>query len=137
MGAGYFYDTTEPTSWDEDADCWGKKLVCVEALKNSTATEPVPLKLNQLTNTSIISSDFDIMTLNASDNCFGVRKTANGGATASVNGQYVKVWCPGILDNPDEIVENGEITLGTQPDCDYLATREHVDVQNGKCYGKR
>ena len=83
-----------------------------------------------------IKSDFDINVLNG--DCFGIRKTSSGGAMASVNGNFVKVWCSGILENPDdEYLENGEITSGTQPDCGYLADNGYVGILNGKCYGKK
>lgn len=135
MGSGYFYDTSEPESWDITSNCWGKKYICAEALKNSTETEPVAMGRAEIADATRINADFDIMVLNG--DCFGVRKTSSGGAMASVNGNYVKVWCSGILENPDdEYLENGEITSGAQPTCAYLAENGYVGIQNGKCYGK-
>ena len=134
MGVGYFYDTEKPASWDITSNCWGKKYICVEALKNSSATEPVPMGRAEIADTSRVSSDFDTNELNG--DCFGVRKTSSGGATASVSGNFVKVWCSGILDNPTETLENGEITSGAQTTCAALAANGYVGIQNGKCYGK-
>ena len=73
MGIGYFYDTTEPSSWDITSNCWGKKYICAEALKNSNATEPVPMGRNEIADTSRINSDFDINELNG--DCFGRQRS--------------------------------------------------------------
>ncbi len=69
-------------------------------------------------------------------NCFGARKTADGGSRASVDGELANVWCAGILRNPDEYLPNGEITFGAQPVCRDLAMDGYVAVINNKCYGK-
>ncbi len=135
MGAGYFFDTTDPASWDITSNCWGKKYICADALKNTTGSDSVPMGRAEIADASRINSDFDINVLNG--DCFGVRKTSSGGAMASVNGNFVRVWCAGILDNPDdEYLENGEITSGVQPTCTQLATNGYVGIQNGKCFGK-
>lgn len=137
MGIGYFYDSIDPDpeSWDITSNCWGKKYICAEALKNSNATDPVPLGRAEIADASRINADFDVDVLNG--DCFGVRKTSSGGAMASVDGNFVKVWCSGILEHPDdEYVENGEITSGAQPTCEQLANDGYVGIQNGKCYGK-
>ena len=81
-----------------------------------------------------INKDFDTNILNG--DCFGVRKTIDNGAMASVNGEYVRVWCNGILDNPDEYLPNGEITYGAQPTCNELAEYGYVATIDNKCYGK-
>lgn len=137
MVAGFLYDTDNPSSWDITSNCWGKKYICAEALKNPSSTERVALGRTEIADASRINSDFDIAILNAEDDCFGVRKTSSGGAMASVNGNFVRVWCTGILENPDdEPLENGEITTGAQPQCSDLADRGYVEKQNGNCYGK-
>ena len=135
MGIGYLYDTMDSTSWDITSYCWGKKYICAEALKNSTANEPVPMGRAEIADTNRINADFDVTVLNG--DCFGVRKTSSGGAMASVSGHFVKVWCNGILENPDEEqLPNGEITSGNQPTCSDLKKNGYVGIQNGKCYGK-
>ena len=56
-----------------------------------------------------------------------------------MDNEYVKVWCNGILDNPDENANlaNGEIPAsGNEPTCEELKANGYVGIQNGKCYGK-
>lgn len=138
MGAGYLYDTFDDTSWDDTSNCWGKKYICANALKNPGTTERVALKRNEIAN-AVKTTDFDTDTLSANGECFGVRKTTNGGTMAYVNGQQVRVWCRGILDNPntDEEFENGEITLDSDPTCNELSEIGYAAIQNGKCWGKQ
>lgn len=128
MGAGY-----DSELWDSDTECWGMKLICPEALVNGDYT-PVAMSRNAISKGTNINKDFDTNVLNG--DCFGVRKTSGNGAMASVNGEYVRVWCNGILDNVDEYLENGEITYGTQPTCEDLAKYGYVATVNDKCYGK-
>ena len=118
--------------WDANAHCRGLKLICGEALINSN--EITPVGKTEIAGGRVISSDYDVDVLNG--DCFGVRKTSSDGSMVSVNGRFVQVWCNGILDNVDEIIETGEITYGTQPTCQTLATDGYVATQNGKCYGK-
>ena len=127
MGTGY-----DAGLWDAWANCWGMKMICGEALKYSDETMPVGR--TELSRGTLTNSDYDLSVLNG--DCFGVRKTSTDGSMASVNGQMVRVWCSGILDQVDEVIENGEITYGTQPDCQTLADAGYVAVGNGKCYGK-
>lgn len=128
MGTGY-----DKELWDNDIGCWGMKLICPEALITEEFA-PVAMGRNDISKGTNINSDFDVTMLNG--DCFGVRKTSGNGAMASVNGQYVKVWCNGILNNVDEYLENGEITYGVQPTCEELAEYGYVGTVNGKCYGK-
>ncbi len=111
------------------------KLICPDALTSggNTAT---PIGRAEIAKGTGINTDFDTDLLGADGDCFGRRKTAEGGAMASVNGTYVPVWCDGILTKPDETLANGEITYGTQPTCDELATDGFVAVENNRCYGK-
>jgi hypothetical protein len=83
-----------------------------------------------------INPDYDTDILSLDGECFGRRKTNNGGAMVSVNGKYVNVYCPGILNNPDEVIENGEIMHNKQPTCSDLAKNGYIAVENGDCYGK-
>ena len=53
-----------------------------------------------------------------------------------MNGKYVNVWCNGILENPDEELQYGEITYGSAPNCKTLAEIGYVGILNGRCYGK-
>lgn len=130
MGAGF-----ESEMWDATSNCWGLKLICPDALTKAS-DEPVAMGRAEISRGNGIKSDFDTSLLSTSGDCFGRRKTAQGGATASVNGKYVNVWCNGILDNPDETLSNGEITYGTQPTCQELAANGYIGVENGRCYGK-
>ncbi len=134
MGMGY-----DNELWDSDTKCWGMKLICPEALTTG-GKEPVAMSRNAISKKTGIDNDFDTNVLNG--DCFGARKTKNNGSMASVNGEYIRVWCNGILDeisvnkNEDEYLENGEITNGTEPTCKELAEYGYVATENGKCYGK-
>lgn len=128
MGAGY-----DSELWDSGTGCWGMKMICPEAL-TTDEYQPVPMGRDEIAKGTNINKDFDTDILNG--DCFGVRKTTENGAMASVNGEYVRVWCNGILDNADEYLENGEITYGTQPTCAELAEYGYVATVNDKCYGK-
>lgn len=128
MGIGY-----DRELWDSDTGCWGMKMICPEALVSSESM-PVAMSRNAISKGTNINKDFDTDVLNG--DCFGVRKTNGNGAMASVNGEYVRVWCNGILDDVDEYLENGEITYGAQPTCEDLAKYGYVATVNDKCYGK-
>lgn len=126
--------------WDSDSKCWGMKIICADALTtNNTDNQPIPK--NQISNHTNISTDFDTNKLSKSgeEYCYGQRKTKSNNTQAMVNGTYVKVWCPGILDNADESTQNGEITFGTQPTCNMLAEKNYIAVidDKNKCYGKK
>ena len=129
MGAGY-----DAGMWDATGNCRGMKLICPNALTDG-ADEPKPMGKSDLAKGTGISTDFDTSVL--ADGCFGARKTSANGTQASVGGNFVNVYCRGVLDDYDEIVTTGEIKTGTQPTCAELAEREYVAVVNGRCYGKR
>lgn len=128
MGVGF-----DSGMWDAGANCWGMKLICPQA---TTASDSVPVAMgrNEIASGSGISRDFDTSVLNG--DCYGARKTVSNGSMASVNGDYINVWCNGILDNADETIGGGEITYGAQPTCAKLAQNGYVGVLNGRCYGK-
>ena len=128
MGAGY-----DSELWDQSTGCWGMKMICPEALTNGEYV-PVAMGREDISKGTNINKDFDTNVLNG--DCFGVRKTKENGTMASVNGEYVRVWCNGILNNPDDFLENGEITYSAQPTCTELAENGYVAAENGKCYGK-
>lgn len=128
MGIGY-----ETGMWDATANCWGIKLICPEAL-TTNETEPTPVGRGDIASSSKIKSDFDVSILNG--DCFGMRKTTANGTMASLNGNYIQVWCNGILRNPDENIASGEITYSAQPTCQELANNGYIAVLNNKCYGK-
>lgn len=128
MGMGY-----DRELWDATSECWGMKLICPEALNQSEGI-PTAVSKTDISKGNIIKQDFDTNVLNG--DCFGTRKTTSNGTMASVNGKYVRVWCNGILDNPDEFLPNGEITYGEQPTCSDLAEYGYVAVENNRCYGK-
>ena len=130
MGSGF-----DAGMWDATANCWGLKMICPEALKSS-ANAPIAMGKNEIKKGTNINSDFDTDILSSAGDCFGARKTTNNGATILVNGKYVNVYCPGILTNPDEKTENGEIMLSAQPTCTSLAKYGYAAVENGKCFGK-
>ncbi len=128
MGIGF-----ENEMWDSETGCWGMKLICPEAL-TAGGNMPVAKSRKDIERGTGINSDFDTSVLNG--DCFGVRKTSENGAMAMVNGEYVRVWCNGVLDNVDEYTENGEITYSAQPTCAELADYGYVAAVNNNCYGK-
>lgn len=123
--------------WDSTSKCWGQKIICAEALQNSS--DNTPLTKKEISNTSYVSTDFDTNKLSADGDCYGQRKTKSNNTQAMVDGTYVKVWCLGILDNAKESTQNGEITFGTQPTCKMLADKNYIAVidDQNKCYGKK
>lgn len=129
MGDGY-----ESGMWDAVGNCWGMKLICSDALLDANDGVPVPMGRAEIASGRGISPDFDTSLLRG--DCFGRRKTTSNGTQVSVDGKYVNVWCAGVLSNPDETVDGGEITYGDQPTCAELAYDGYVGVLNNKCYGK-
>lgn len=130
MGAGY-----DPDIWDATSKCRGMKYICPNAMIQKHET-PVLVARKDIESKKFINSDFDIEQLSTSDDCFGRRKTSKDGTLVSVNGQYQMVWCSGILNTPDEILDNGEITYGKQPSCSELAKDGYIATLNNRCYGK-
>ncbi len=132
MGAGF-----DSEMWDATSNCWGLKLICPDALLDGSRTaQPMGRAEIARDGGKKISTDFNTDLLGPDGDCFGRRKTSENGTVASVGGTLVQVWCPGILNNPDETLTNGEITYGTQPTCSQLAENGYVGVENGRCYGK-
>ncbi|MBQ5700281.1 MAG: hypothetical protein IIV74_03235 [Alphaproteobacteria bacterium] len=130
MGAGF-----DSEMWDATSSCWGLKLICPDAL-TEYSRDAIPMGRAEIARGTKINKDFDTDLLSTDGDCFGRRRTAENGTTASVGGKYVNVWCPGILEKPDETLPNGEITYGNQPTCSQLAEIGYVGVTNGRCYGK-
>lgn len=128
MGIGF-----DEEMWDANSQCWGMKLICPEALTHEEY-QPIPMGKTEIAKGTEIKKDFDTNKLNG--DCFGARKSTSNGTMVSVDGEYVKVWCNGLLDNPDEFLENGEITYGAQPTCSDLAEYGYVAIENNGCYGK-
>jgi hypothetical protein len=128
MGAGF-----DDGMWDAVSNCWGMKMICPQAL-TAGGTDPVPKGKSAIAAGTGIKADFDTDILNS--DCFGSRRTAANGSMASVNGSYVNVWCGGVLNNADEVLQTGEIMLGAQPTCKELAQNGWVAVLNQRCYGK-
>ena len=119
--------------WDTSGNCRGRKFICVAALIGN-ANEPVAMDRTDIARGNGISSDFDTNVYVAAEDCYGARKTSQNGAMVLINGEYVRVWCNGILSNPTETVASGEI--GPAPTCRELAEMNYVATLNGNCYGK-
>ncbi|MBQ2845137.1 MAG: hypothetical protein IJE79_03925 [Alphaproteobacteria bacterium] len=135
MTNGYLNIMGDPESWDDISNCWGLKIICPDAL-TSGENAPQAMKRKEIENSNKIKPDYDINSLSDTRDCFGVRKATTDGTKVYVDGKLVNVWCNGILDNPNEILENGEITYGPQPTCRTLAQNNFATVLNGNCYGK-
>jgi len=135
MGAGFDAD-----EWDVGAACKGKKIICANAREDAAyGDEPLSKAEISGANGKKVSDDFDISALNYPKNeCFGVRRTRNNGTNAKVGGDWVNVWCPNILDAPDEGLATGDIMTspGAQPTCRDLADKGYIGILNGQCYGK-
>lgn len=129
MGTGY-----DSEMWDATSNCWGLKLICPEALKQSESNMPVPMGKAEIASGKNINQDYDLNKLQY--DCFGARKTTSNGTMTSVNGEFVKIWCNGILDNVDETLSNGEISYTTQPTCKSLAVNGFVGILDKNCFGK-
>ena len=130
MGAGY-----DSEMWDADAKCRGMKYICPDALVQQTTTATL-ISRNDVDDKTVIKSDYDTELLSDSGDCFGRRKMNKAGNQVMVNGQYVNVYCNGVLNKSDEILENGEIVYGTQPTCETLKRNGFIATENGKCFGK-
>lgn len=130
-GAGY-----DSGMWDSDSNCWGMKYICAEAL--SGAQNSILKSKSAIAAGTGINADFDVSAIGIGGDCFGVRKTAANGSMAQVGGVFVKVWCSGVLDNPDDYVAGGELkTKVPLPTCKSLAQNGWVAVLKGSsCYGK-
>lgn len=126
FGAGY-----DTEMWDASARCRGMKMICGDALRTPTDGA---IAMGKSDIESKVNPDYNANVLNG--DCFGARRTTNDGGNAIYDGGTVKIWCAGILNNPDETVAGGEITYGAQPTCDDLANDGWVAVKNGNCYGK-
>ncbi len=120
--------------WDETGNCRGRKFICAAALSGN-ASEPIAMNRDKIISGNGINSDFDTGVYVAAEDCYGARKTSQNGALVMMNGEYVRVWCNGILSNPTETVANGEI--GPAPTCRELADMNYVATLSGNCYGKR
>ncbi|MBN1324629.1 MAG: hypothetical protein JW974_00170 [Alphaproteobacteria bacterium] len=129
MGAGF-----DTNVWDTTSNCWGMKIICPEATVVEDDTDTVTMSKTELASGNGIDSNFDINVLNG--DCFGTRKTTSNGSLTSVDGNFVQVWCNGVLDNPTETLPTGEVKTGTQPTCKELAQNGWVGVLNQRCYGK-
>ena len=129
-GASFLTDGDE--AWDNGASCRGKKRVCDNAIIGGTGTNY--LSKAEISDPSIISSDFDIGALNAG--CWGVRKTRNSATSASVNGNWVSVWCSGALSDQGEAGAGGFISAASEPNCADLRDRGFIGVLAGACYGR-
>ncbi len=128
-------DFSFDTGWDISGGCRGKKYICANALTTG-ATERTAMERADINAGTNINSDFDTNTYVSGEDCYGARKSKNGGAMVMLNGDYVRVWCNGILSSPTEELGYGEITNGTQPTCSNLAQDNFAAILNGKCYGK-
>ena len=120
--------------WDETGNCRGRKFICAAALTGNSS-DSVAMERDDIIHGTGINSDFDTGVYVAAEDCYGARKTSQNGAMVMMNGEYVRVWCSGILSNPTETVANGEI--GPAPTCRELADMNYVATLSGNCYGKR
>ena len=130
MGAGF-----DSEIWDTDKKCWGMKWVCPDALVEKTNTATL-ISYNDIYDTSVVKSDYNIELLSSDGDCFGRRRMNDTGYQVMVDGEYVNVYCNGVLNKADEILENGEIVYGEQPTCETLKNNGYIAVANGKCFGK-
>jgi hypothetical protein len=131
-GAGF--DSNE---WDVGGNCRGKKLICPYAIIGGNAVVPTTFAKSEISDSAIISTDFDTSALDVQNGCFGLRKTQSNGTEAKVGSEWRKVYCNGIFDDPDEILPTGEIKLATaeQPTCETLKENGYIGILNGSCYG--
>ncbi len=130
MGNGF-----DTEMWDTYSKCRGMKYICPDALVENTAV-PLLVSKKDMNNKNIIKTDYDTELLSENGDCFGRRKTNKSGNEVMVKGDYVKVWCEGVLDYSDETLPNGDILHGTQPTCETLKKNSYAAVENGKCFGK-
>lgn len=120
--------------WDVSGNCRGRKFICAAALTGNSS-DSVAMERDDIIHGTGINSDFDTGVYVAAEDCYGARKTSQNGAMVMMNGEYVRVWCSGVLSNPTETVANGEI--GPAPTCRELADMNYVATLSGNCYGKR
>lgn len=126
--ATYVYD-------DSTIGCWGRKIICPGVLSDHAYfdnNEGVPLDII----INYTKPDFDTNIYVPSGQCWGARRSIQNGTMVLVDGSYVPVWCPGVLDSVHETLPNGEINLRTQPTCEELARNNYAKILNGLCYGK-
>ena len=121
--------------WDTTSGCRGMKYICSNAL-TSNFDEPIAMERTTIARGTGISTDFDTDVYVSGEDCYGARKSKNGGTMVSVNGVYVRVWCNGVLSNSTETLQDGQITTDPQPTCSTLAANNYAAILNGKCYGK-
>lgn len=132
MGDGFDADI-----WDSDSNCRGMKYICPNAF-NPPQKEAQRVSRDDIKydTKDAISDDFDTNILSKTGDCFGVRRKYNKtGSEVMVGGKPVKVWCTGILNDPAEETENGEITA-EEVTCEFLNSKGYIGVENGKCWGK-
>lgn len=133
-------DFSLETGWDISGNCRGKKYICGTALSPAGANA-VAMERNDILRNVGISSDFDTGVYVSAENCYGARKTRQNGAMALIDGEYVPVWCSGVLgettNTETESVANGEIATTATPTCTDLAEMNYVATLNGNCYGKK
>ena len=131
-GAGY-----DAEAWDVTGNCRGMKYICGDALTGKNDSSPVLVGRQELSKGTGINSDYDINALNQGEGCFGVRRSSANGSMVANNGVMTRVFCPGVLSNPDEYLDYGEIVYDTaRPTCAELAADGYIATLNGKCYGK-
>ena len=132
MGAGF-----DPEIWDATAGCRGMKYICPNALKQQSQN-PELISINNIKQKT--NTDYNTETLGESGDCFGKRhsKITKENVFVMVNGDYVNLYCHGILNKPDETLADGEIMYNhdEQPTCESLKTDGYIAVKNGKCVGK-
>jgi len=126
------FDTVE---WDTAANCRGMKLICPTAILTG-ASNPTPFSRAEIA-AGLTDPDFDITVLDNRNACFGTRRTRNNGSSARIGNTWVNVWCAGVLDMPDEVLDTGEIirTANDQPTCSDLAEYGFIGILNGRCFG--
>ena len=128
MGIGY-----ESQIWDNDAKCWGQKLICPEALDDPNAFIPVAKTINDIKKNNGINPDFDTDVLNG--DCFGVRRTSANGSMAYWDEEMVPVWCENVPVDWVADVPNGLIA-DPIPSCRDLADWGFIAIEEDGCYGK-
>ncbi len=128
MGAGF-----DSEMWDTNGKCRGMKYICPNALKTQS-TQPELIGKNSIAQKT--NTDYDTNVLGETGDCFGKRKTNKTGTQIMVNGEYVNLYCHGVLSDADETLTNGEIVYKNQPTCESLKANAYIAVENGKCVGK-
>ena len=129
-------DLSLETGWDISGSCRGKKYICASAL-NPQGFDNIAMEKYDIVRKLGINTDFDTDIYVSAGNCYGARKTQQNGTMVSLDGEYVRVWCTGILSGDTETVANGEISKIENPTCLQLADMSYTATLNGKCYGKK